>query len=147
MRIPTALLSFVAPLAAQTLVTVPNGYENLEGTSAARTPFGWTSGRVQYLVDGAQLCPNGALITSLRLRLDGGNFNVDAPVAKTFTATIEAYEVPVTPATMSATFTAMAKAVCPQNGHRLRCSRHSFRNCWTICGSTGQRSWGFRWAA
>ncbi len=113
MRIPTALLSFVAPLAAQTLVTVPNGYENLEGTSAARTPFGWTSGRVQYLVDGAQLCPNGALITSLRLRLDGGNFNVDAPVAKTFTATIEAYEVPVTPATMSATFTANIGAALP----------------------------------
>ena len=104
MRFLFAFLSFSAALAAQVLVTVPNGYEGLEGTSAARTPFGWSSGRVQYLVDGAQLCPNVALITSLRMRLDGGNFNVDAPVAKTFTATIDAYEVPIGPSAMSATF-------------------------------------------
>lgn len=86
---------------AQTQRVVPNGYESLEGTSAARTPFGWSSGRVQYLVDGDQLCQSTAVITSLRLRLDGGNFNVDAPVAKTFQATIDAYEVPITPDTMS----------------------------------------------
>ena len=92
-------------LPAQTLVVVPNGYEALEGTSAARTPFGWTSGRVQYLVDGSQLCQSVAVITNLRFRLDGGNFNVDAPVGKTFQCTIDAYEVPIAPAAMSATWT------------------------------------------
>ena len=104
MRLLPLLLLCAAPLAAQTLVTVPNGYDNLEGTSASRTPFGWTAGRVQYLVDGAQLCPNFAVITNLRLRLDGGNFNVDALAAKTFTATIQAYEVPITPQTMISNF-------------------------------------------
>jgi len=90
-----------AAIPAQTLRVVPNGYESLEGTSAARTPLGWSSGRIQYLVDGAQLCPNVAVIDALRLRLDGGNFNVDAPFAKTFQATIDVYEVPITPDTMS----------------------------------------------
>jgi hypothetical protein len=89
------------PVTAQSLIVVPNGYENLEGTSAARTPLGWSSGRVQYLVDGAQLCQNVAVVTSLQLRLDGGNFNVDAPLAKSFQCTVDAYEVAVTPATMS----------------------------------------------
>ncbi len=94
-----SLLCAIAP--AQTLRVVPNGYESLEGTSAARTPLGWSSGRVQYLVDGAQLCPNLAVINAIRLRLDGGNFNIDAPAAKTFQATVDAYEVNVTPDTMS----------------------------------------------
>jgi hypothetical protein len=103
-----------APVAAQTSVVVPNGYESLEGTSAARTPFGWTSGRVQYLVDGAQLCSSAAVVTELQLRLDGGNFNVDVPTAKTFQCRIDAYEVPVTPATMSATWTTNIGAAAPQ---------------------------------
>jgi hypothetical protein len=96
---------FVLAVPAQSFVVVPNGYENLEGTSAARTPFGWSAGRVQYLVDGSQLCPSVALINNLRFRLDGGNFNVDAPTAKTFQCTIDAYEVPIGPAAMSATWT------------------------------------------
>lgn len=98
------LLATAAAAVAQTAVVVPNGYANLEGTSAARTPFGWTSGRVQYLVDGSQLCASTAVVTELQVRLDGGNFNVDAPVAKTFQCRIDAYEVPATPATMSATW-------------------------------------------
>ena len=98
------LLAIAAAAAAQTTVVVPNGYADLEGTSAARTPFGWSSGRVQYLVDGSQLCTNSAVVTELQLRLDGGNFNVDAPVAKTFQCRIDAYEVPIAPATMSATW-------------------------------------------
>lgn len=91
-------------LFAQTQVVVPAGYADLEAASAARTPFGWSSGRVQYLVAGEQLCSSVALITELKFRLDGGNFNVDAPVGKTFQCTIDAYEVMVTPATMSATW-------------------------------------------
>jgi hypothetical protein len=109
------VLVFGSPLAAQTQVVVPNGYEDLEATSAARTPFGWSSGRVQYLVDGAQLCPTVALITELKLRLDGGNFNLDAPVAKTFQCTIDAYEVPVTPATMSASWANNLGSAVPTN--------------------------------
>lgn len=104
MRFLIPCLFVAAPLFAQSFVVVPNGYEALEGTSAARTPLGWTSSRIQYLVDGSQLCPSVAVITNLRLRLDGGNFNVDAPVAKTFQATLDAYEVPIAPAAMSATF-------------------------------------------
>jgi hypothetical protein len=99
---------------AQTAVTVPNGYESLEGTSASRTPFGWSSGRVQYLVDGDQLCTTAAVVTALQFRLDGGNFNVDAPVAKSFQCRIDAYEVPVTPATMSATWTGNLGTATPQ---------------------------------
>lgn len=97
-------MSFVFPVAAaaQSAVVVPNGYDQLEGTSASRTPFGWSSGRLQYLVDGDQLCPNLAVITNLQFRLDGGNFNLDAPVGKTFQATVVAYEVPIAPGTMSA---------------------------------------------
>ena len=108
-----ALLAVAVP--AQSLVVVPNGYENLEGTSASRTPFGWTSGRIQYLVDGSQLCQTSAVITNLRLRLDGGNFNVDAPVAKTFQATIDAYEVPITPSTMVATWAQNIGTAVPTN--------------------------------
>jgi hypothetical protein len=107
------LSAAAAPLAAQGFVVVPNGYENLEATSAARTPFGWTSGRVQYLVDGQQLCTTTAVITNLRLRLDGGNFNVDAPTAKTFQCTIDAYEVPLTPATMTDTWATNVGSATP----------------------------------
>jgi hypothetical protein len=84
-------------LAQPSFRVVPNAYENLEGTSASQSPLGSSSSRIQYLVDSAQLCNSSALLTNLRLRLDGGNFNVDAPNPKTFTATIEAYEVPLTP--------------------------------------------------
>ncbi|MEZ6036500.1 MAG: hypothetical protein R3F29_03395 [Planctomycetota bacterium] len=101
--------------AAQSLRVVPNGYESLEGTSAARSPLGWTSSRIQYLVDGAQLCQTTAVITALRLRLDGGNFNVDAPVAKSFQATIDAYEVPSTPHTMSSDWLTNIGSATPTN--------------------------------
>ena len=96
------VLAVATSATAQSAVVVPNGYEQLEGTSASRTPFGWSSGRVQHLVDGAQLCPNLAVITNLQFRLDGGNFNIDAPVGKTFQATVVAYEVPIAPGTMTA---------------------------------------------
>jgi hypothetical protein len=112
---PFVFLGFAAALAAQSLVVVPNGYEHLEGTSAARTPLGWSSSRIQYLVDGSQLCSQVAVIQSLRLRLDGGNFNVDAPVAKSFQATLDVYEVPVTPATMTATFANNVVGAVPTN--------------------------------
>ena len=108
-----SLLCVAVP--AQTLRVVPNGYESLEGTSAARTPLGWTSGRVQYLVDGAQLCQSVAVVTELRLRLDGGNFNLDVPVAKTFQATVDVYEVPITPDTMSADWLTNIGAALPTN--------------------------------
>jgi hypothetical protein len=113
----TTILSLLTglPLMAQSLVVVPNGYENLEGTSAARTPLGWTSSRIQYLVDGSQLCTQVAVITGLRLRLDGGNFNVDAPVGKSFQASVDAYQVPATPATMVATFASNVLAATPTN--------------------------------
>lgn len=112
---PFVFVGFAAALAAQSLVVVPNGYEHLEGTSAARTPLGWTSSRIQYLVDGSQLCSQVAVIQSLRLRLDGGNFNVDAPVAKSFQATLDVYEVSVTPATMTATFASNVVGATPTN--------------------------------
>lgn len=104
LRAAFLLLATAAVAVAQTAVVVPNGYADLEGTSASRTPFGWSSGRVQYLVDGSQLCASTAVVTELQLRLDGGNFNVDAPVAKTFQCRIDAYEVPATPATMSSSW-------------------------------------------
>jgi len=104
MRILTLLLLCAAPLAAQSHITIPDGYENLEGTSAARTPFGWSSGRIQYLVDGARLCQTLALLTNIQFRLDGGNFNVDAPVGKTFQATLISYEVPLAPDAMTNTW-------------------------------------------
>lgn len=106
---PTTTLAaaalLLAALPAQTAVVVPNGYADLEGTSAARTPFGWTSGRVQYLVDGAQLCQSIAVLTNVQFRLDGGNFNIDAPTGKTFTATLIAYDVPIAPGAMTNTWT------------------------------------------
>lgn len=104
-RLPIVLATMALALTAQGAVVVPNGYELLEGTSAARTPFGWSSGRVQYLIDGAQLCSTFALLTNVQFRLDGGNFNVDAPTTKTFQATLVAYEVPITPSTMTNNWT------------------------------------------
>jgi hypothetical protein len=77
--------------------------------------LGWSSGRVQYLVDGTQICQNIAVVTSLQLRLDGGNFNVDAPVAKSFQCTVDAYEVAVTPATMSSDWLSNIGAATPVN--------------------------------
>ncbi len=82
-------------LFAQTQVVVPAGYADLEATSAARTPFGWSSGRVQYLVAGEQICSSVALITELKFRLDGGNYARRPPVGKTFQCAIDAYEVMV----------------------------------------------------
>jgi hypothetical protein len=108
------LLATATGAFAQTAVVVPNGYADLEGTSAARTPFGWSSGRVQYLVDGSQLCTATAVVTELQLRLDGGNFNIDAPVAKSFQCRIDAYEVSATPGTMSATWTTNIGAATAQ---------------------------------
>jgi len=104
---PSLLTAALAALAASSLlaqnqaVVVPNGYADLECTSAARTPFGWSSGRVQYLVDGDQLCTAIAILTNLQFRLDGGNFNIDAPNGKSFQATLVAYEVPAAPGAMS----------------------------------------------
>lgn len=96
-----AALAAAPTLAQNQAVVVPNGYENLECTSAARTPFGWSSGRVQYFVDGEQLCSAVAILTNLQFRLDGGNFNIDAPLGKSFQATLVAYEVPTAPGAMS----------------------------------------------
>lgn len=111
---PTVLLTASAAVLAATaglaraqstsFRVVPNAYADLEGSSAARAPLGWARSRIQYLLDSAELCQNFAAITNLRLRLDGGNFNVDAPVPKSFDATIVAYEVGLTPATLGATF-------------------------------------------
>ncbi len=100
-HLPFTVLATSLALAAQTAVVVPNGYENLEGTSAARTPVCWADGRVLDLVDGSQLCTTLAVLTNVQFRLDGGNFNVDAPTTKTFQATLVAYELPLQPGTLT----------------------------------------------
>jgi hypothetical protein len=106
LRLFLTTVALPAALAAQSTSfrVVPNAYADIEGTSASRAPLGWPTSRIQYLVDSGELCQNFAAITNLQLRLDGGNFNVDAPAAKTFDATITAYEVGLTPATMSPTW-------------------------------------------
>jgi hypothetical protein len=72
-----SFLAAAAANAASTSITVPAGYEIVEGNSATIAPFGVGEGisvRYQQVYDAAQFegtMPNGGLITEIDFRVDG----------------------------------------------------------------------------